>query len=269
MELNDIKIFLELYNNLSISKTAEKLNYTQSNVSTRLMKLEKEFNTPLFIRTRSGLEAIDATKRFYHHAKKMEETMNELYHEFALTKRQINIGATQLLSRLYYSDLYSKENPYQLHTTPSNKLSRNFMNHIYDIIITHHHLSMNENMVELNKTEALLWATSKEQSDTSQAPNILMSRDKHCPLRELTKEMIKSLKLNYCIVEVDTLDLMLSFLCTTNCIALLPEKIIKEDKRLSIFDSLPPMSLEVFLYCHLSLDLSKQLDIFTNRCAFS
>lgn len=45
MELNDIRIFIELYRNKSISKTADKLNYTQSNISTRLMKLEKEFNT--------------------------------------------------------------------------------------------------------------------------------------------------------------------------------------------------------------------------------
>ncbi len=48
MEINDIAIFMALYRNRSITKTAELLHYTQSNVSTRLMKLEKEFHVLFF-----------------------------------------------------------------------------------------------------------------------------------------------------------------------------------------------------------------------------
>ncbi len=46
MKLNNIKFFAEL------------LHYTQSNVSSRLMKLEKEFQGTFFLLTRSGLEIL-------------------------------------------------------------------------------------------------------------------------------------------------------------------------------------------------------------------
>lgn len=142
------------------------------------------------------------------------------------------------------------------------------MNHIFDIIITHNHLSISENIIEWNKTETLLWAISKEHKNDSQSPNILVSRDKHCPLKALTIKTIKSLKLKYSLVEVDTLDLMLSFLYTSNCIALLPQKLIEEDTRLKIYDCLPTLSLGVFMYCHLFLDMTEQLDSFTTKFSF-
>lgn len=83
MELNDLRIFMELYQNRSISKTSEKLSYTQSNISTRLMKLEQEFNTVLFLRTKSGLEVLPSTERFYAHAKAIIDEVNKLYHDFS------------------------------------------------------------------------------------------------------------------------------------------------------------------------------------------
>ena len=71
MELNDIKIFIEIYNNKSISKTAEKLNYSQSNISTRLMKLEKEFHIPFFIRSKKGLEILPSAERLFKYCLKI------------------------------------------------------------------------------------------------------------------------------------------------------------------------------------------------------
>jgi DNA-binding transcriptional LysR family regulator len=105
MELNDLKIFIELYQNRSISKTAEKLSYTQSNISTRLIKLEQEFNTQLFVRTKSGLELSKDTERFYIHAKKIETSLQNLYQEFSMPSQEITVGSTQLLSR-FFTHLY-------------------------------------------------------------------------------------------------------------------------------------------------------------------
>ncbi len=80
MELNDIKIFIELYHNRSISRTAEKLNYTQSNVSTRLMKLERVSYTTIFRANRTPIPS--DTERFYHYAINIQNSLDELYQEF-------------------------------------------------------------------------------------------------------------------------------------------------------------------------------------------
>lgn len=270
MELNDVKIFIELYNNRSISKTAKKLNYTQSNVSTRLMKLEQEFNTSLFIRTKSGLQLLPATDRFYNYAKKIEESVNDLYREFSLKNQQINIGSTQLLSKLFFPALYLQKHPFVLHTTSSNKLCRNFNNNIFDIAITHTQLDTSESKIQLDKTENLSWASSVNyKNNDNKTMNIIINRDKQCPLRELTIETTHSLHSNFSFVEVDTLDLMLSLIYTSDCIALLPQKLIEEDMRLATYNYLPSLTLNVFLYCHKNIDEAIITDCFINELSFN
>ncbi len=270
MELNDIKIFIELYKNRSISKTAEKLNYTQSNVSTRLMKLEKEFNTTLFLRTRYGLEMLPSTEQFYTYAKAIEESVNRLYDGFSVSKQQINIGSTQLLSKLYFPTLYGQKELFNLHTTTVNKLSRHFVNQIFDVIITHTKLDSIKNIIKYHKTENLLWTSSVPlKNNVSKAINIIINRDKHCPLRALTIDTIHSLQLNVSFVEVDTLDLMLSLIYTSNCIALLPQKLVEEDTRLKELEQLPPLSLDTYLYFHPEMDNDVLTDCFTNSLAFN
>ncbi len=269
MELNDIKIFIELYKNRSISKTADLLGYTQSNISTRLMKLEQEFNTTLFVRAKSGLEILPSTEQFYTYAKAIEEAVNNLYHSYSKKKLPINIGSTQLLSRLYFPTLYLQEAQYNLHTTTVNRLSRNFTNQIYDIIITHTRVGFVDHNINYQSTERLLWASSSNyKSDINNSINVVINRDKQCPLRSLTMEAATSFPRKVSYIEVDTLDLMLSLIYTTNCIALLPDKIILDDTRLCVLEQLPPLSLEVFMYCQKDLDNEVISNCLTNSLGF-
>lgn len=269
MELNDLRIFIELYQTRSISKTSEKLSYTQSNISTRLMKLEQEFNTALFLRTKSGLEVLPGTELFYAHAKSILEEVNKLYHDFSIEKRQISIGSTQLLSRLYYPTLYPQNELFNLHTTTVNKLARNFAVHMYDIIITHTENDLFEDKDKYWKAEKLLWASSEGfKHDANQSLNIVINRDKQCPLRALTIKTIPSLHTSVSYIEVDTLDLMLTLINTSNCVALLPQGIIEEDRRLKALAHFPPMSLNIFMYCYQGLD-DIVTDYFINSLNFT
>jgi len=269
MELNDMKIFIELYQNRSISKTAEKLNYTQSNISTRLMKLEQEFNTKLFVRTKSGLQLLKDTERFYFHAKKMEAALQDLYQEFSMPIHEIAIGSTQLLSRLFFPTLYLQNTVFSLHTTNSKKLCRDFSRHMYDLIITHTKLETEANIICYEKSENLLWASSADFAKPEDNEiNIVINRDKSCPLRNLSIEAVKLAPSGYHIIEVDTLDLMITLLCTSNCIALLPQKIISDDKRLVSCDLLPTDILHVFLYCNSNIDSKIITDNFVQPFSF-
>lgn len=270
MELNDIKIFLELYQNRSISKTAEKLHYTQSNISTRLMKLEQEFNTPLFIRTKSGLQLQKDTERFYIHAKKMEAALQDLYQEFSMPIHEINTGSTQLLSRLYFPALYLQNHVFSLHTANSKKLCRDFTSHMYDLIITHTTLDADADMLCYEKTENLSWASSANfMKPGNSVITVVINRDKSCPLRKLSLDALKLASSDCPVIEVDTLDIMITLLCSSNCIALLPQKIISDDKRLAACNLLPPDLLHVYLYCNANIDTDMIKAAFVQPFSFA
>lgn len=250
MELNDIKIFMELYRSKSITKTAEFLHYTQSNISTRLLKLEKEFHGTFFLRNRSGLEILPYGERFYNHALKIEESLKSLYQEFQSENTDIHIGSTQLLSRLYFPRLYEISSQYTMHTAPVKKLNREFNNQTYEAIITHTRLIPEKGVFEIRNSESLIWTGSSSFNFTTPDNSpVIVSRDKLCPLRILTFQLLNHEKNKISIIEVDTLDLMISLLLSTRALALLPETLIKENHPLKALSSLTPAILPVYGYC--------------------
>ncbi|PPK83391.1 DNA-binding transcriptional LysR family regulator [Lacrimispora xylanisolvens] len=262
MEINDITIFMELYRNRSITKTAELLNYTQSNVSARLMKLEKEFHGTFFLRTRSGLKILPEGERFYQYAVIMEDTLKKLYQEFQTESQEIRVGSTQLLSRLYFPWLFEKSSYFTMHTDAVKKLNRNFNSQIYDIVITHMPQSPDTGIFQIQYPEVLLWAASSSLDwNQEEVLPVIVSRDKLCPLRHLTLQTLSQGKIQLSLIEVDTLDLMITLLSANRAIALLPEKLIKQERRLKVLPSLSPVTLPVYGYCRkkTEADLLNQL----------
>lgn len=64
-DLNDLLIFVTVADKTSISKAAEKLNYVQSNVTTRIRQLENRLGASLFNRQSRGV-SLTATGRQLH-----------------------------------------------------------------------------------------------------------------------------------------------------------------------------------------------------------
>ncbi len=251
MELNDIKIFIELYKNKSISKTAEKLNYSQSNISARLKKLEKEFDAIFFRRTKYGLELLPAAEQFMRYALQINQISDDLYNEFCIDNKETNIASTQLLSRLYFPLLYQSKVSINLYTSSNKKLSRGFDNNIFDIIITHTRMNAKKVAICYDKTELLLWTQSKKfVNSNDEKPSIIVSRDKSCPLRKASLHTLTQHKLDLPIIEVDTIDIMLTLVHSINSLVLLPQKIVSAEKDLVEFSKLRAIPLKVFIYCY-------------------
>ena len=77
MDLGSLRIFLAVAEEGSVSRAAERLHYVQSNVTTRLRRLEEDLGTSLFVRTRRGMVPTSAGKSLQGYARQILRTVEE------------------------------------------------------------------------------------------------------------------------------------------------------------------------------------------------
>lgn len=68
VELTDLKVFIAIIQEGSITRAAEKLDYVQSNISMRVRKMELELGVQLFHRTPKGVVPIEKGLVFSQYA---------------------------------------------------------------------------------------------------------------------------------------------------------------------------------------------------------
>ncbi|MBM4763802.1 LysR family transcriptional regulator [Bacillus sp. B15-48] len=71
MEFKDLEIFQLVAEKGTITEAAKELRYVQSNITSRIQKLEKDLNTPLFNRHRRGMSLTPEGKKLLAYSKKI------------------------------------------------------------------------------------------------------------------------------------------------------------------------------------------------------
>jgi LysR family transcriptional regulator, cell division regulator len=77
MEIRDLRIFMSVAKNGSISKAAEELHYVQSNVTARIKHLEGQLNAALFHRKSKGVELTASGHLLLDYAKRIVQLTKE------------------------------------------------------------------------------------------------------------------------------------------------------------------------------------------------
>ena len=77
MDSNALKVFLAVAEEGSVSRAAERLHCVQSNVTTRLRKLETDLGVELFHRTRKGMELSSAGNLLLPYARSVAHLLHE------------------------------------------------------------------------------------------------------------------------------------------------------------------------------------------------
>jgi len=77
MDFGSLRIFLAVAEEGSVSRAAERLHYVQSNVTTRLRRLEEDLDTPLFVRTGRGMVPTSAGRSLQGYARQILRTVEE------------------------------------------------------------------------------------------------------------------------------------------------------------------------------------------------
>lgn len=83
MELSDIDIMLAVGRYGKISQAAKELNYAQSNVTTRIKKLEEEYQVQLFNRSSKGVMPTEKGTQFLAYAARIRGLLHDLQQEMA------------------------------------------------------------------------------------------------------------------------------------------------------------------------------------------
>lgn len=95
-------VILDVYENQSISKAAQKHNYTQSAVSQTIRNYEKEIGLKLFKRSKNGMEALPGTEPIFEelmHIRSANTRINQIVSNINnLDSGFIRIGTVQSIA---------------------------------------------------------------------------------------------------------------------------------------------------------------------------
>ncbi|WP_163020716.1 LysR family transcriptional regulator, partial [Pseudomonas viridiflava] len=76
LDMQDLLIFISVYESSSVTEVSESLFVSQSTVSYCLKKLRNSFEDELFINTRSGMRPTYKAATMYSHVLKIVESIN-------------------------------------------------------------------------------------------------------------------------------------------------------------------------------------------------
>lgn len=117
MNIDALKMFVQIVQAGSISKAAQQMGYAQSNISTKIHNLELELNTQLLYRTARGVTLTDTGNELYRQAIKIiqlnNETVNLLQHPQTVAG-SLKIGTLQTAASTFLPKIlsnYHQNNP--------------------------------------------------------------------------------------------------------------------------------------------------------------
>lgn len=112
MDFKDVELWLALYDQKNITKTAQRLCLSQPALTNRIKKVEDEFGTDLLIREHSGIEFTPNGRKFIQHCQILKNDYQALQADLLSTSDEIHgsltIGVTSIFARFRLPDLLKK-----------------------------------------------------------------------------------------------------------------------------------------------------------------
>jgi len=266
-----MKIFYEAANLQSTVRAANKLGYVQSNISKRIAGLETVTGRKLFDRSNRGITLTYDGERFLSYVTKILNHVEEMEAEFLINRKQIRIGATQAIARNYLQQYYYEET-ITVFIDSAAMLYRRLLDCRVDFIITNKELKQPGIKEVESIKEKLVWTKAIDNHDHPCHNKVIVSRDSDCPYRMETYSFLDRNAQDTAamtVIEVDTMDLLVSMLETNKAVAVLPEVTVNAVKGLEAIAGLSchPATVHVYALSHSSTAFTISLtdgNIFVN-----
>lgn len=102
MDMRDIEIYLTLYQEKNITRTAEKLYVSQPSLTKRIKRLEEEFQTTLIIRTSKGIFFTSKGEKLVEHFKKLntqvQNIQDDMISSFDNVQGNLRVGVSTIFA---------------------------------------------------------------------------------------------------------------------------------------------------------------------------
>ncbi|MBR5370279.1 MAG: LysR family transcriptional regulator [Bacilli bacterium] len=263
MDYNLYKIFLYLYEEKSISKTASKLYVSQPAISYSLKELETSLGYTLFNRNSKGIEPTIEATELYNYIKTAFNILNDA-EEHVKNLNNLNVGNIKIgvpshigmLVLVEYVEQFRKTYPnvkFSIISKPMPEMIEMLETRKLDIVIGINPIHNEKNLTKLNIRDLhncfvynktlLTDIRIRKESDLLKYPLILPNKSLISRIKLDNYMETKNIRLSECI-EVDTTEIALEMVKKGMGIGYFIEDIIKlklnkEDYEVISFDDLP------------------------------
>lgn len=141
LDLQTLKFFCAVAQEGSVSKASQRLHYAQSNLSTKIIHLEQQLNTPLFLRTCHGVSLTHKGQLLYAYAQQLLQLADEAtiaVSDDGSPTGNLLLGAMESAAITYLPKLlpsFYEQYPLvsvKVSTSPSERLVEMVLNHELD-----------------------------------------------------------------------------------------------------------------------------------------
>lgn len=178
MHIKDLQVFQTVAEEGTITRAAEKLIYVQSNITSRIQKLEQTLNTPLFNRHRRGMSLTPEGKKLLTYSEKilfLTDEMKKVLQSNEEPSGKLEIGSVETVIKLphilnMYNNQYTNVD-LSLYTGVTEDIRQDVLNHKLDgafVIETDHHPDLvthhvfEEELVLISDAKTTSWDELKE-----------------------------------------------------------------------------------------------------------
>lgn len=235
MDSNLLKVFVEVAREKSITKAAIKLDFAQSNVTSRIKQLEKSLDCNLFHRIPKGVILSKEGEKLYPHAceivRKVEEVTfdmkNSQLQEHLIVGSTESNATTRIVPFLLKVHKDFPKMNLELITNTTRDITKELLNYNVDIAFISGE-PVNDELIVLNKVkETIVLVKQKEGS----FKNVFLSFKNGCAYNEFGQNYLKqTYNKNFKVLEFGNYETILGCVKAGMGISLLPLSIIKKLK---------------------------------------
>lgn len=237
MNIEEVALKIELLNRQNLSKSAEITNYTQSALTAKVKKMEKEIGQAVFKRTPQGLKITDVGIQYKNYL----ELITQEYEEFLQTigsektNVKVTIGASHTTIKIYGASIVNTLNINNISldvdftVESSNSLNEKVHNAEIDCALTSKPIKIYPDLnydIIATETFEVISNDSNIISFSERTPLTLLVLSKGCMYTHAIVEWLKDEQIPFNIKEIKSVSSILDFLQIDNSIAVLNTKLI-------------------------------------------
>ncbi|MDD2896772.1 MAG: LysR family transcriptional regulator [Aliarcobacter sp.] len=197
MDSNLLKVFVEVAREKSITKAATKLEFAQSNVTSRIKQLEKSLGFSLFHRVPKGVILSKEGEKLYPYAVEIVKKVKEATYDMKNINKQEHLivgstesnASTRIVPFLLQLHSYFPNMSLELITNTTREITKELLDYKVDIAFISGE-PKHEDLVVLNKIdEEIVLVEPKNEN----CPNVFLSFKNGCAYNEFGQNYLKEL----------------------------------------------------------------------------